>query len=151
MLNRSIPFCIIICMVKDICRDPLILSKVSDNCSIDDKQIGIDLFDTLKYHLNECVGMAANMIGINKRIIVFYDQKQNEIVLMYNPKIILVKDEYETEEGCLSLPSKRKAKRYRTITVEYDNEKFMHKKRTYHGFTAQIIQHEIDMTNGILI
>lgn len=138
-------------MVKDICHDPFILSKISEDATDKDLLTAHDLVDTLKNHLDECVGMAANMIGINKRIIVFYDEKANDIILMFNPKIVLFKDEYETIEGCLSLPTKKQTIRYKTITVEYENEKFIKKKRTYHGFTAQIIQHEVDMTNGILI
>jgi len=138
-------------MIKDIVKDTIFLSIKSTDASIDDLYIGDDLLDTLSYHANECVGMAANMIGYQKRIIVFYDEKENKNVLMFNPKIVSSNNEYETEEGCLSLVGKRKTKRYKDIVVEYQNSKFQNKKKTYHDFTAEIIQHEIDMTNGILI
>jgi len=138
-------------MIKDIVKDTMFLSIKSSDATIDDLAIGQDLLDTLNYHKAECVGMAANMIGYQKRVIVFYDEKENKNILMFNPSIISFKDEYQTEEGCLSLEGKRSTKRYKDITVEYYNSKFEKKKRTYHDFTAQIIQHEIDMTKGILI
>lgn len=138
-------------MIREIVKDQMFLSQKSKECTIEDIVIESDLMDTLSYHQKECVGMAANMIGYLKKAIIFYDEKEKRNIVMFNPTIISCKDEYETEEGCLSLPGKRKTKRYKTITVSFQNRKFEVKKKTYHDFTAQIIQHEIDMTNGILI
>jgi len=138
-------------MVKDICKDISILSKVSIDATIDDLPIGNDLLDTLKFHAYECVGMACNMIGVNLNIIAFLDENENQYHLMFNPIIIERNDEYQTQESCLSLTGKRETKRYKKIVVEYYNSKFVKKKKTYRGLTAQIIQHEVDMCNGILI
>jgi len=138
-------------MIREICRDTFILSRMSSPANINDLDIAGDLLDTLKYHSDKCVGMACNMIGINKRIIAYYDENEKDYRLMFNPNIVDQKDEYQTSEGCLSLPGERETKRYRKIVVEYDNNKFERKRKTYNGLTAQIIQHEIDMCNGILI
>ena len=114
-----------------------------------DLQVGRDLLDTLAAHAEGCVGMAANMIGISKRIIVF--DNEGTYMVMYNPEIVKQSDRYEAEEGCLSLEGRRKAIRYCSIKVKYQNEAFQTRFKTYIGWTAQIIQHEIDHCNGILI
>ena len=105
--------------------------------------------DTLLAHQKECVGMAANMIGQNKRIIVF--DNQGEYMLMYNPQILKRSDPYQTEEGCLSLSGTRPVKRWKTIKVQYQNQQFALRIKTFTGFTAQIIQHEIDHCEGMII
>ena len=114
-----------------------------------DLPVAQDLRDTLAAHRDGCVGMAANMIGVAKRIIIFDDN--GSATVMFNPEIVKCSGPYEAEEGCLSLPGTRKAKRYRSIKVQYRNEKFETRLKTYTGFTAQIIQHEIDHCNGVLI
>lgn len=136
-------------MVRPICKDMLFLSQKSVDAVPADFTIGKDLLDTLEAHKGGCVGMAANMIGAAKRIIVFYDGAVP--CLMFNPEIIRRSGEYEAEEGCLSLTGTRKAKRYRSIKVRYQNEQFQIRMKTYTDWTAQIIQHEIDHCNGILI
>lgn len=125
------------------------LSQSSDRASIADTSVCSDLMDTLEFHKTECVGMAANMIGIRKRIIVFNDAGRNR--LMLNPEIIEAQGEYETEEGCLSLTGTRKTRRYQRITVLYLDEEFIEREERFTGFTAQIIQHEIDHCEGVLI
>lgn len=125
------------------------LSQSSDRASIADTSVCSDLMDTLEFHKTECVGMAANMIGIRKRIIVFNDAGRNR--LMLNPEIIEAQGEYETEEGCLSLTGTRKTRRYQRITVLYLDEELIEREERFTGFTAQIIQHEIDHCEGILI
>jgi len=137
-------------MIKNIMRDEKFLSIVSIDATIEDLSIGNDLIDTLRFNRSRCVGMAANMIGVSKRIIIFEDENKNYIV-MYNPVIIKKEGEYETEEGCLSLDGVRKTKRYKKIKVEYLDYEFRKRIKTYSGFTAQIIQHEIDHCNGIII
>lgn len=127
----------------------LFLSQSSDRASVADTNTCFDLMDTLEFHKAECVGMAANMIGIRRRIIVFNDAGRNR--LMLNPEIIEAQGEYETEEGCLSLVGTRKTRRYQRITVVYLDEGFIECKERFTGFTAQIIQHEIDHCDGILI
>ena len=127
----------------------LFLSQSSDRASIADTSVCSDLMDTLEFHKTECVGMAANMIGIRKRIIVFNDVGRNR--LMLNPEISEAQGEYETEEGCLSLTGTRKTRRYQRITVLYLDEEFIEREERFTGFTAQIIQHEIDHCDGILI
>ena len=137
-------------MIREIIHDPIILGIKSKDATADDLQIAKDLADTLEQHLDGCVGMAANMIGVSKRIIVFVEGKK--IVTMFNPEIILKNQPYETEEGCLSLlGGPRSVTRYNSIKVRYQ-DKYMkvHEKR-YSGFAAQIIQHEIDHCNGVLI
>jgi len=138
-------------MKRDICKDTIILSTKSTDASVMDIGVAIDLLDTLESHQDNCVGMAANMIGVNKRIIAFWDENKEEYKIMLNPSITEKSVSYEAEEGCLSLPGVRKTTRYENITVEYQDMSFSKKKEKYSGFTAQIIQHEVDMTNGILI
>ena len=136
-------------MVKEIIHDPIILGKASQASTADDLQTGYDLLDTLKANRKICVGMAANMIGISKRIIVFDDN--GKYFLMFNPEIIAKSGAYETEEGCLSLDGTRKTVRYKKIKVRYQNEKMQTRMQSFDGFTAQIIQHETDHCNGIII
>ena len=136
-------------MIRQIVHDPLFLAMKSEPATEEDRQILTDLLDTLRAHLDRCVGMAANMIGERKRIIVFCNGPMQ--VVMINPVIISRFNEYETEEGCLSLAGARKTKRYRKITVRYQDRLFKSRTDTFEGFTAQIIQHEIDHCDGILI
>lgn len=136
-------------MVKPIVHDPLFLSQKSEPATQNDMQVAVDLLETLMAHRLECVGMAANMIGIKKRIIVFDDG--GKFVTMYNPEIIKKSGEFETEEGCLSLSGTRKTKRFRFITVKYRDEFFKEQQKAFFGWSAQIIQHEIDHCSGILI
>ena len=136
-------------MVKDIVKDPFFLGQKSTEATKDDIQTANDLVDTLRHNSQICVGMAANMIGIKKRIIAFDNGKM--ISVMFNPEIIEKSGEYETEESCLSLKGSRPTKRFEKITVKYQNNKFKYMTATFTGWTAQIIQHEIDHCNGILI
>lgn len=136
-------------MVREIIHDPILLQRKSAPADESDLQTAADLLDTLKAHKDGCVGMAANMIGVLKRIIVFDDG--HGYTLMLNPEIVKFSDPYEAEEGCLSLNGTRKAARYKSIKVKYQNEKLQDRIKTFTGFTAQIIQHEIDHCNGILI
>ena len=137
-------------MIKNICKDINFLSLKSDLMTKEDSYIVTDLKDTLKLHLNGCVGMAANMIGYNKRCIIYINEKE-EMEIMINPIIIKMEMEYEAEEGCLSLEGVRKTKRYKKIKVEYLNTNFEKRIKTFKDFTAQIIQHEIDHLDGIII
>ncbi len=136
-------------MIKPICRDIILLGQRSTPATANDIEILHDLCETLVAHRDGCVGMAANMIGIPKRIIAFYDG--DELCSMMNPEIIKSTAPFETEEGCLSLDGVRKTKRYRTIKVRWQNEQMQVRIKTFTGFTAQIIQHEIDHTNGVII
>ena len=137
-------------MVRELVHDPILLARKSADATKEDLEIGRDLLDTLLAHREGCVGMAANMIGQLKRIIVF--DNGGVPALMFNPEIIKASGEYETEEGCLSLlGGPRKTKRYRKIKVRYQTETFQLRLKTFEGWTAQIIQHEIDHCNGILI
>ena len=136
-------------MVREIVRDPMFLQRKSVDASMADMHVAIDLLDTLKANFEGCVGMAANMIGVSKRIIAVSDN--GKYILMFNPEIIKGYGEYETEEGCLSLDGERKTKRFKTIKVKYTTDKFKTTTRTFTDFTSQIIQHEIDHCNGILI
>ncbi|MBQ5442326.1 MAG: peptide deformylase [Oscillospiraceae bacterium] len=136
-------------MERPIVRDPIFLARRSIPATPADVPLAQDLLDTLKAHRDGCVGMAANMIGEAKRIIVF--DREGEYMTMFNPMIVKCSGPYETEEGCLSLPGQRKARRYRSIKVQYQNERFQMRLKTFTGWTAQIIQHEIDHCNGILI
>ena len=136
-------------MERPIMKDPVFLSQTSAAATADDLGIARDLLDTLSAHREGCVGMAANMIGKAKRIIVF--DNEGTYMTMFNPEIVKCSGAYETEEGCLSLDGKRKTKRYRTIKVRYQNEALQVRIKTFTGWTAQIIQHEIDHCNGILI
>ena len=137
-------------MVKELVHDPILLARKSATATKDDLQTAQDLLDTLLAHREGCVGMAANMIGICKRIIVF--DNEGAPMLMFNPQIIKSSGEYETEEGCLSLlGGPRKTKRYQKSKVQYQKQEFQVRLKTFEGWTAQIIQHEIDHCNGILI
>ena len=136
-------------MIKPIIKDPIFLAQKSAPAALPDLPVAQDLRDTLAAHRDGCVGMAANMIGVAKRIIIFDDNGTTSV--MFNPEIIKSSGPYEAEEGCLSLTGTRKAKRYRSIKVRYQNERFETRLKTYTGWTAQIIQHEIDHCNGILI
>ncbi len=136
-------------MNRQIVHDPLFLALKSEPATEADKQVIVDLLDTLRANLDRCVGMAANMIGVRKRIIVFCNGPMQ--MIMVNPKIISKAGAFEAEEGCLSLTGIRKAKRYQRITVQYQDQAFKLKTGTFEGFTAQIIQHEIDHCDGILI
>ena len=136
-------------MIRPIMKDPIFLSQKSALATVTDLPVAQDLRDTLEAHRDGCVGMAANMIGVAKRIISFGDN--GIATVMFNPEIVKCSGAFETEEGCLSLPGTRKAKRWRTIKVQYQNEQFQPRLKTYTGFTAQIIQHEIDHCNGVLI
>ena len=136
-------------MIKPITKDPIFLAQKSVPATILDLPVAQDLKDTLKAHREGCVGMAANMIGVNKRIIIFDDH--GSATVMFNPELVKCSGAYETEEGCLSLSGVRKTRRWRQIKVQYQNERFETRLKTYTGFTAQIIQHEIDHCNGVLI
>ena len=136
-------------MVKEIMRDPFFLAQKSAPATKDDLQVGQDLMDTLKAHREGCVGMAANMIGVKKNIIIvnmgFID------VVMFNPIITSKSGPYQTEEGCLSLTGVRKTTRYQDIEVEYYDFAWKKQRQKFSGWTAQIAQHEIDHCNGIVI
>ena len=136
-------------MIKPIMKDPIFLAQKSVPATKEDLEIAQDLRDTLEANKDGCVGMAANMIGVLKRVIIFDDNGKASV--MFNPEIIKYSQPYETEEGCLSLTGTRKTKRYKTIKVQYQNEEFQPRLKTYTDWTAQIIQHEIDHCNGILI
>ena len=137
-------------MVRELMHDPLFLGKKSQPATAEDLEVARDLLDTLDAHRETCVGMAANMIGVTKRIIAFNDRGKLEV--MFNPEIIKAAGEYETEEGCLSLlGGPRKTKRFQKIKVQYQTADFKVRLKSYEGWTAQIIQHEIDHCNGILI
>ena len=137
-------------MIKELVHDPMLLGIQSKPATKDDSAVAADLLDTLRAHKDTCVGMAANMIGKTVRIIAFSDN--GKYTVMFNPEIIGKAIPYETEEGCLSLlGGPRKTTRYQMIKVRYQDEGFKVKTQTYTGFTAQIIQHEVDHCGGILI
>lgn len=136
-------------MIKEIMHDPIFLAQKSIPATREDLDVAQDLLDTLAAHKEGCVGMAANMIGVAKRIIAF--DHDGSYMVMFNPEIIKCSQPYEAEEGCLSLPGIRKTKRYQSIKVRYQNQGFSVRIKTFTGWTAQIIQHEIDHCNGILI
>ena len=137
-------------MVKELMHDPIFLARKSVPATKEDLQVAQDLLDTLAAHRETCVGMAANMIGVCKRIIVFDDG--GSLAVMLNPRIVKQSGEYETEESCLSLlGGPRKTKRYQKIKVEYQTLQMQTRLKTYEGWTAQIIQHEIDHCDGVLI
>ena len=137
-------------MVRELVHDPILLSRVSEPAAKEDWAIAQDLLETLIFHKVECVGMAANMIGVYKRIIAFNNEGNYEVML--NPEVVKASGEFETEEGCLSLlGGPRRTKRFRKIKVQYQTLDMKVRLKTYQGFTAQIIQHEIDHCNGILI
>ena len=136
-------------MVCEICKDEAFLSQKAEPATADDLGVAQDLLDTLVAHKDGCVGLAANMIGVNKRIIAF--DNEGEYMIMFNPVIVKQSGPYETEEGCLSLTDTRKTKRFQAIKVQWQNEKFQTRLKTFTGWTAEIIQHEIDHCEGILI
>ena len=137
-------------MIKELMHDPLFLAQKSETATMDDLQIAQDLLETLIAHEDSCVGMAANMIGYLKRIIAV--ENDGEYLVMMNPSILKQSEPYETEESCLSLlGGPRKTKRYKSIKVQYQDTQFKIKIKTFKGWTAQIIQHEIDHCNGVLI
>jgi len=136
-------------MERPIMKDLIFLAQKSAPATAEDLPVAQDLLDTLIAHRDGCVGMAANMIGVSKRIIVF--DNDGAYMTMFNPEIIKYTEPYEAEEGCLSLEGKRKTKRYRTIKVRYQNERFQVRLQSFSGWPAQIIQHEIDHCNGVLI
>lgn len=136
-------------MVREIMKDIEFLSRPSLSATIEDLSIAEDLLETLTAHKDGCVGMAANMIGESKRIIAF--ENEGKYSIMFNPEIIKKSGPYEAEEGCLSLTGTRKTKRYQSIKVQYQNEKMETRFKTFTGWTAQIIQHEIDHLSGIII
>lgn len=137
-------------MVKEVIHDPIFLAFKSDEATPEDIQTAQDLLDTLAANKEACVGMAANMIGVRKRIIVF--DNEGSYMTMFNPEILKMSGLYDAEEGCLSLlGGPRPCKRYHSIKVQWQNEKFQTRIKTFTGWPAQIIQHEIDHCNGILI
>ena len=136
-------------MIREICRDETFLAQKAAPATADDLATAQDLLDTLTAHKDGCVGMAANMIGVCKRIIAF-DNKGTYMV-MFNPVIVRQSGPYEAQEGCLSLTGVRKTKRFQTIKVQWQNGKFQTRIKTFTGWTAEIIQHEIDHCEGILI
>ena len=136
-------------MIRDICKDETFLAQKAERAGLEDLETARDLLDTLAAHKEGCVGMAANMIGVNKRIIAF--DNEGEYMVMLNPVIVKQSRPYETEEGCLSLTGRQKTKRFQTIKVQWQNEKLQTRLKTFTGWTAEIIQHEIDHCDGILI
>ena len=136
-------------MIKPVVKDPIFLGQKSEPATKEDLPVAQDLLDTLTANAAYCVGMAANMIGVLKRIIVF--DNEGKYMVMFNPEIVKCSGVYETEESCLSLTGVRKTKRYQSIKVQYQNEAFQTRFKTYTGWTAQIIQHEVDHCNGVLI
>lgn len=137
-------------MIRELVHDPIFLAQKSETADIHDLETARDLLDTIIAHKDSCVGMAANMIGVKKRIIVF--DNGGEFVVMFNPEILAKSGEFDTAEGCLSLLGEpRPVKRFRTIKVRFQNDKFKTYIKSYTGFAAQIIQHEVDHCDGILI
>ncbi|MDE6955082.1 MAG: peptide deformylase [Oscillospiraceae bacterium] len=136
-------------MVREIMRDEAFLARKAESAVPEDLPIAQDLLDTLAAHKDRCVGMAANMISVNKRIIVF--DNEGTYMVMFNPEIVKKSGPYQAEEGCLSLSGVRKIKRWKSIKVQYQNEKFQTRFKTFTGWTAQIIQHEIDHCEGVLV
>jgi len=130
-------------------RDLIFLAQKSNPAALEDIPAADDLLDTLKANSDHCVGMAANMIGVSKRIIVFDDG--GNYTEMFNPEIVKCAEPFEAEEGCLSLEGKRKTKRFKSIKVQWQTREFKTRIKSYSGWTAQIIQHEIDHCNGIII
>ncbi|MCI7282154.1 peptide deformylase [Dysosmobacter sp.] len=136
-------------MIREICRDETFLAQKAAPATADDLATAQDLLDTLTAHKDGCVGMAANMIGVCKRIIAF--DNEGTYMVMFNPVIVRQSGPYETQEGCLSLTGVRKTKRFQTVKVQWQNEQFQTRLKTFTGWTAEIIQHEIDHCEGILI
>ena len=144
-------------MVRELVHDPIFLAGKSEVATKEDLQVAKDLLDTLMAHRETCVGMAANMIGVRKRIIAFLDESghgstASVYTVMLNPEIVKKDGAFDTEEGCVSLlGGPRKCRRYRTVKVKYLTPELQTRVKTYTGWTAQIIQHEVDHCNGILI
>ena len=136
-------------MICEIMHDETFLSQKAEPATPEDLSVAQNLLDTLTAHKDGCVGMAANMIGVNKRIIIF--DNEGAYMVMFNPEIVKKSEPYQAEEGCLSLSGTRRAKRWKSIKVQYQNEKFQPRFKTFTGWTAQIIQHEIDHCEGVLI
>ena len=136
-------------MIKQIVKDVFFLGQKSEDATKEDLPVGQDLQDTLSANRERCVGMAANMIGVKKRIIIVNIGFMN--VVMYNPVILKKDTPYETEEGCLSLEGVRKTTRYQNIEVEYQDVSWKKQRQKFSGWTAQIIQHEVDHLSGIII
>ena len=136
-------------MIRDICKDELVLTRKAAPALPEDLPIAQDLLETLIAHKDICVGMAANMIGVAKRIIAF--ESEDGYLVMFNPVILKKSGPYNTEEGCLSLEGVRPTKRWKSIKVQYETADGKPRIRTFTGWTAQIIQHEIDHCDGILI
>ena len=136
-------------MIREICKDEAFLAQKAEPATADDLGVAQDLLDTLIAHKDGCVGMAANMIGVNKRIIAF--DNNGAYMVMFNPVIVKKSAPYDAEEGCLSLTGTRKTTRYQTIKVQWQNEKFQPRIKTFSGWTAEIIQHELDHCDGIII
>ena len=136
-------------MVCEICREEAFLAQKAEAATAEDLGVAQDLLDTLAAHRDGCVGMAANMIGVNKRIIAF--ESDGKYMVMLNPVIVRQDGVYEAQEGCLSLAGVRKTKRFQTIKVQWQNENLQLRRKTFTGWTAEIIQHEIDHCEGILI
>ena len=136
-------------MIQEICKDERFLAQKAEPATPADLPVAQDLIDTLAAHKDGCVGMAANMIGVNKRIIIFDNEGAYQV--MFNPVIVKQSGPYQTEEGCLSLTGRRPTKRWKSIKVQWQNETFQTRIKTFTGWTAEIIQHEIDHCDGILI
>ena len=136
-------------MVREIIKDTAFLSQKAEIAVAEDVSVAQDLLETLEAHRDGCAGMAANMIGINKRIIAF--DNEGKYMVMFNPEIIKKSGPYQAQEGCLSLPGTRTAKRWKSIKVQYQTETFQTRFKAFTGWTAQIIQHEIDHCEGVLI
>ena len=136
-------------MIREICKDETFLAQKAAPATADDLATAQDLLDTLTAHKDGCVGMAANMIGVCKRIIAF--DNEGTYMVMFNPVIVRQSRPYEAQEGCLSLTGVRKTKRFQTVKVQWQNEQFQTRLKPFTGWTAEIIQHEIDHCEGILI
>ena len=136
-------------MIREICKDEHFLAQKAEPAAPEDLPVAADLLETLIFHKESCVGMAANMIGVNKRIIAV--ENEGSYLVMLNPEILRRSAPYDTEEGCLSLSSTRPVRRWNSIKVRWQNEQFQTRIKTFTGWTAQIIQHEIDHCEGILI
>ena len=136
-------------MIREICKDEAFLAQKAEPAVPEDIQIAADLLETLEHHKEGCVGMAANMIGIRKNIIIVNMGIMD--MVMFNPRILSAQKPFETEEGCLSLTGVRKTTRYEEIEVEFRDMDWKLQRRAFTGWTAQIIQHEVDHCNGIVI
>ena len=140
-------------MIKELIHDPIFLAGKSETAGKEDQQVALDLLDTLKAHSETCVGMAANMIGVRKRIIAFLDEgERSRYTVMFNPEIIRKDGAYDAEEGCLSLlGDPRKCRRFERIKVRFQTPELQMRVKSYSGWTAEIIQHEVDHCDGVLI